>query len=115
MGVRELWHLHVPGVQRQAQRLGGPPQLCQVQALKPQEAYDIQGIVLCTPGMSDLYWHYHRSVTMDAWSSEQLKKMQLGGNDALNNFLKKYGVDKHTDIKDKYNSPAAEVRSALRF
>ena len=46
---------------------------------------------------------------MDAWSSEQLKKMQLGGNDALNTFLKKYGVDKHTDIKDKYNSPAAEV------
>ena len=50
---------------------------------------------------------------MDAWSSEQLKKMQLGGNDALNNFLKKYGVDKHTDIKEKYNSPAAEVISLL--
>ena len=51
-----------------------------------------------------------RSVTMDAWSSEQLKRMQLGGNDVLNNFLKKYGVDKHTDIKEKYNSPGAEVR-----
>ena len=46
---------------------------------------------------------------MDAWSAEQLKRMQLGGNDALNNFLKKYGVDKYTDIKDKYNSPGAEV------
>ena len=50
---------------------------------------------------------------MDAWSSEQLKKMQLGGNDALNNFLKKYGIDKHTDIKEKYNSSAAEVPAAL--
>ncbi|KAK9804403.1 hypothetical protein WJX72_011117 [[Myrmecia] bisecta] len=49
-----------------------------------------------------------RSVTMDAWSPEQLKKMQLGGNDALNKFFKQYGVDKYTDIKEKYNSPAAE-------
>ena len=46
---------------------------------------------------------------MDAWSPEQLKRMQLGGNDALNAFLKNYGVDKHTDIRDKYNSQAAEV------
>ena len=47
---------------------------------------------------------------MDAWSPEQLKRMQLGGNDALNAFLKNYGVDKFTDIRDKYNSQAAEVR-----
>ena len=46
---------------------------------------------------------------MDAWSPEQLKRMQLGGNDALNAFLKNYGVDKYTDIRDKYNSQAAEV------
>lgn len=52
-----------------------------------------------------------RSVTMDAWSGDQLKKMQLGGNDALNAFLGKYSVDKFTDIKEKYNSQAAEVRS----
>ena len=48
---------------------------------------------------------------MDAWSPEQLKRMQLGGNDALNAFLKNYGVDKYTDIRDKYNSQAAEVLS----
>ena len=51
-----------------------------------------------------------RSVTMDAWSPDQLRKMQLGGNDTLNNFLGKYSVDKFTEIKDKYNSQAAEVR-----
>jgi len=28
----------------------------------------------------------------------------------LNAFLKNYGVDKYTDIRDKYNSQAAEVR-----
>ena len=46
---------------------------------------------------------------MDAWSPEQLKKMQLGGNDALNAFFKGYGVDKYTEIRDKYNTQAAEV------
>lgn len=51
-----------------------------------------------------------RSVTMDAWAPDQLRKMQLGGNDTLNNFLSKYSVDKFTEIKDKYNSQAAEVR-----
>lgn len=46
---------------------------------------------------------------MDSWSPDQLKKMQLGGNDALNSFFQKYGVEKATDIKEKYNSKAAEV------
>ena len=46
---------------------------------------------------------------MDAWSPDQLKKMQLGGNGQLNSFLKKYGIEKETDIKEKYNSSAAEV------
>ncbi len=54
--------------------------------------------------------HALRSVTMDAWSGDQLRKMQLGGNDSLNIFLKKYGVDKFTDIKEKYSSQGAEVR-----
>ena len=50
---------------------------------------------------------------MDAWSPDQLRKMQLGGNDTLNNFLGKYSVDKFTEIKDKYNSQAAEVTFCL--
>jgi len=50
---------------------------------------------------------------MDAWSPDQLRKMQLGGNDTLNSFLSKYSVDKFTEIKDKYNSQAAEVSVCL--
>lgn len=46
---------------------------------------------------------------MDAWSADQLKKMQAGGNGALNQFFKQYGVDKYTDIRDKYNNRVAEV------
>lgn len=51
-----------------------------------------------------------RSVTMDAWSPDQLLKMQAGGNGKCNAFLKQYGIDKHTEIKDKYNTQAAKVR-----
>eukprot|EP00889_Picochlorum_renovo_P004103 jgi/Picre1/31133/NNA_006487.t1 len=49
-----------------------------------------------------------RSVTMDAWNQDQLAKMQHGGNSVMNTFFAKYGVQKHTDVRDKYNSPAAE-------
>jgi len=45
---------------------------------------------------------------MDAWNPDQLKRMQAGGNGSLNTFFTKYGVTKHTDIKEKYNSKAAE-------
>lgn len=54
-----------------------------------------------------------RSVTMDAWNQDQLKKMQNGGNGAMNDFFAKYGVAKNTDIRDKYNSPAAEFYREL--
>ena len=46
---------------------------------------------------------------MDSWSAIQLKKMQAGGNADLNAFLKRYGIDKHTDPKVKYNTRAAEA------
>ena len=35
---------------------------------------------------------------MDAWNPDQLKRMQLGGNDKLNAFLKQYGVAKATEV-----------------
>lgn len=50
-----------------------------------------------------------RSVTMDSWSEIQLKKMESGGNDQLNQFLARYGVPKETDIVAKYNTNAASV------
>mmetsp|Transcript_34144 Transcript_34144/g.65234 ORF Transcript_34144/g.65234 Transcript_34144/m.65234 type:complete len:489 (+) Transcript_34144:243-1709(+) len=49
-----------------------------------------------------------RSVNMDSWSADQLKKMQLGGNKKMNAFFQEYGVPKNTDIVTKYNSRAAE-------
>ena len=50
-----------------------------------------------------------RSVGMDSWSAIQLRKMRAGGNADLNNFLKKYGIDKFVEPKIKYNTKAAEA------
>lgn len=50
-----------------------------------------------------------RSVTMDSWSEIQLKKMEAGGNEALNAFFAQYGIAKETDIVAKYNTNAAAV------
>jgi ADP-ribosylation factor GTPase-activating protein 1 len=52
---------------------------------------------------------------MDSWSPDQLRKMQKGGNNKLNSFLKTYGIDKHEDIGVKYNTEAAQVNSWARL
>lgn len=44
---------------------------------------------------------------MDAWNPDQLKKMQCGGNERMNAFLKRYGVEKHVEARVKYNTRAA--------
>mmetsp|Transcript_17770 Transcript_17770/g.21571 ORF Transcript_17770/g.21571 Transcript_17770/m.21571 type:complete len:331 (-) Transcript_17770:1100-2092(-) len=50
-----------------------------------------------------------RSITMDSWSSKQIKLMRLGGNDKLRKFFEKYGISKNTSIQQKYHSPAAQL------
>lgn len=102
MGIRFIRYLHVLRVQWKASRPGCASEFRQV-----------RGCTLATYNSMVLQFDCEdgdcRSVSMDAWSAEQLQRMQLGGNDALNAFLKNYGVDKYTDIRDKYNSQAAEV------
>ena len=46
---------------------------------------------------------------MDSWTDKQLALMKAGGNDKCNDYLKKHGIDARTPIKQKYESPAAQL------
>lgn len=59
-----------------------------------------------------------RSITMDKWSDDQLKKMTLGGNEAFKTFMESYGSEggysKGIGMNEKYNSwAAAQYREKL--
>ena len=48
-----------------------------------------------------------KNLTMDNWTVEQAKKMQLGGNAQLERFLARYGKEK-LPVDRKYRAPEAE-------
>jgi ADP-ribosylation factor GTPase-activating protein 1 len=46
---------------------------------------------------------------MDSWTEAQLAQMKLGGNDKCNAYLQQHGIDPRTPIKQKYESPFAQL------
>ena len=50
-----------------------------------------------------------RSITMDSWTTKQIQSMRFGGNDEMNKYLmKRAGIGKFTNAREKYNSKHAE-------
>jgi ADP-ribosylation factor GTPase-activating protein 1 len=50
-----------------------------------------------------------RSIAMDSWPEKQLQLMKNGGNQACNDYLQKHGIGPRTPIKQKYESPVAQL------
>lgn len=55
---------------------------------------------------------------MDSWTEKQIRLMKIGGNQRCNEFLQKHGVktviatpsdDRNTIIRQKFDTPAAEL------
>jgi ADP-ribosylation factor GTPase-activating protein 1 len=46
---------------------------------------------------------------MDSWTPAQLALMKAGGNQKCNDYLQKHGIAPRTPIKQKYESPAAQL------
>ena len=54
-----------------------------------------------------------RSIDMDDWSMEQLRTMELSGNEKAAKFFRANGCrDLHMKLQDKYSSPAAKKYAA---
>ncbi|KAL6927967.1 hypothetical protein ACO0SA_004591 [Hanseniaspora valbyensis] len=49
-----------------------------------------------------------RSITMDHFKDEELKSMELGGNEAFNEYMQKHKIDLQLPAKFKYDNPIAE-------
>ena len=46
---------------------------------------------------------------MDTWTEKELKSMTVGGNKELLDFFDKHGIPRDMPIKQKYNTPVAEL------
>lgn len=83
------------------------------QAPNPQWASPKFGIFICLEcagvhrGLG-VHISFVRSITMDQFKPEELKRMELGGNEKCGEYFSSHGVDLKLPAKEKYNNYVAE-------
>ena len=76
------------------------------------------GIYLCTKCASDhrgygVHVSFVRSLTLDKWSEDQSKVMEVSGNNRFKSFLMCYNLPRIMPFKDKYYTKAVQYYREL--
>jgi len=82
-------------------------------AANPQWASPKYGIFICLECAGvhrslGVHISFVRSITMDQFKPEELRLMEVGGNEKAQKFFRANGIDDNVSIVDKYNSTVAE-------
>ena len=95
------------------QKLEGNKECVDCKNPQPQWASPKFGIFICFEcagihrGLG-VHISFVRSITMDQFKNDELKAMELGGNDKFNEYMQSHKIDTKLPAKFKYDNPIAE-------